>query len=89
MNKLGSLMKCFTFYLTYIQLKIEQSMYTTNSSIQWLRFVFPSTGVMYSSLKKNNLGRWRVIRISDKSNAAVSGLNHLVVEDDKFTKHKY
>ena len=38
----------FTFTCTYIQLKPEQSMYSTHSSIQWARFVFSSTGVFVS-----------------------------------------
>ena len=45
-------MTSFTVYCTYMQLKTEQSMYSTNSSIQWLRFVFSSAGALYSSLKK-------------------------------------
>ena len=43
-------------------------MYTTNSSIQWLRFVFPSTDAMYSSLKKRP-EIWLVIRIIGPANS--------------------
>ena len=46
-------MTSFTFYCTYMQLKTEQLMYSTDSSsTEWLRFLFSSTGVLYSSLKK-------------------------------------
>ena len=48
----GSLMKSFTLYKMHFQLKIQQLMYSTHSSIHWLRFVFPSTGARYSSIKK-------------------------------------
>ena len=45
-------MTSFTFYCTYMQLKTEQSMYSTDSSTQWLRFVFSSTGALFSLLSK-------------------------------------
>ena len=61
------MMKYFTLYQTYTQLKIEQLMYTTNSSIQWLQLIFPCTGAMYSSLK-NDLRRWREIRVTGPAN---------------------
>ena len=40
MNTYGSLIKYFTPYWTYTQLKTKQSMYSRNCSIQWLRLVF-------------------------------------------------
>ena len=35
-----------------MQLKIEQTMYSTKSNVQWIPFGFSSAGVLYSSLKK-------------------------------------
>ena len=55
-------MKYFTLYRTYIKLRIEQSMYSTDSSIQWLRFVIPLL-VRCIRHSRNDLRRWRVIRI--------------------------
>ena len=45
-------MKSFTFYQSFIQLETEQSI--MQNKLQ-LRFVFSSTGVLYSSLKKHHL----------------------------------
>ena len=67
-NTRGSLMKSFSLYETYIQLKIDLSMHSTNSSVQWLRFVFSSTGALYSSLKKRPWEMTRVIRIAGPAN---------------------
>ena len=50
----GSLMTWFTFYCTYIQRKLELSMYSTNSpEVVFNGFGFlSSTNALYSSLKK-------------------------------------
>ena len=45
-----------------MQLKIEQTMYSTKSNVQWIPFGFSSTGVLYSSLKKR---RWKMTRNSN------------------------
>ena len=55
-------MTSFAFYCTYIQLKTEQLMYSTNSGIQWLQFVFLLL-VCCIGHSRNDLRRWCLIHI--------------------------
>ena len=55
-------MKFCTLYQTHIQVKIEQSICITNSSVLLLPLIFSSTGALYSSLKKRP---WEMTRNSN------------------------
>ena len=84
LNTLGRLMKSFAFYCTYMQLKTEQLMYSTNSCIQsgMASVCFVFCWCVAFVTQKTISGDGLVIRtvgprISSKSNALVCGLNHL------------